>query len=209
MPALDGVSFELKKGGFLAIMGASGSGKSTLLHLLAGLDQPDQGEVHVAGVDLHGCDENALTQYRRHKLGIVFQFFNLLPTMTVVENVSMPLLLQGAQVKRATEQAMHFLSIVRLEQRAQHFPHQLSGGEMQRTALARALVHEPALLLADEPTGNLDSQNAQSVLEELSNIHQRGLCTIVMVTHSVEAATRAQETLQLADGKVVTSPAVH
>ncbi|MEP6777598.1 MAG: ABC transporter ATP-binding protein, partial [Chthoniobacterales bacterium] len=158
--AVDGVSLEIARHEFVAVRGPSGCGKSTLLHLLGGLDSPTAGELHVDGLALHNADDVALTNYRRCRLGIVFQFFNLLPTMNVLENVSFPLLLQGLDLRESEARARQAIERVGLANRAGHFVHQLSGGEQQRTAIARALVHEPALLIADEPTGNLDSESA-------------------------------------------------
>lgn len=204
--ALDGITATIGAGEFVAITGESGCGKSTLMHLLGGLDRPTSGVVEVAGLGLHTADETALTQYRRDVLGIVFQFFNLLPTMRVVENVMLPLLLQGgggAAAKAAKAKALAALETVGLVERANHFPHQLSGGEMQRTAIARALVHEPKLLLADEPTGNLDSRNAGRVIEVLEKIAFLGRVTMVIVTHSEEVARAASRRIQLRDGKII------
>jgi putative ABC transport system ATP-binding protein len=159
--------------------------------------------VHVNGIPLHRAEEEALTQYRRRSLGIVFQFFNLLPTMTVLENVSLPLLLAGRKRGEADEAARMWLERAGLTSRWGHFPHQLSGGEMQRTAIARALVHGPAVLLADEPTGNLDSANAAQVMEALQKIASQHLCTMVIVTHSEEVARIPDRRIVMRDGKIV------
>lgn len=201
--ALDAIDLEIPACEFTAITGPSGCGKSTLLHLLGGLDQPSAGEVIVDGVPLAGADEKTLTLYRREKLGIVFQFFNLLPGMTVLENVELPLLLQGAAAAAARERAGEVLQVVRMGERLGHFPHQLSGGQMQRAALARALVHRPALILADEPTGNLDSANARLVLETMAEIAEKKLATLVVVTHSAEVAGAAARRIELLDGRIV------
>jgi ABC-type lipoprotein export system ATPase subunit len=206
--ALDALDLEIPTGEFTAITGPSGCGKSTLLHLLGGLDRASDGEVSVDGVDLARADEKTLTLYRREKLGIVFQFFNLLPGMSVWENVELPLLLQGWRPAAARERAHEVLSLVHLDNRATHFPHQLSGGQMQRAALARALVHRPALLLADEPTGNLDSANAHLVLDTMAEIAGQKLATMVVVTHSGEVAAAAARRIHLLDGKIITCPAV-
>ncbi|HEX4641121.1 MAG TPA: ABC transporter ATP-binding protein, partial [Chthoniobacterales bacterium] len=160
--ALDGVSLKVARHEFVAISGPSGCGKSTLIHLLAGLDRPTSGEIFVDGLALHSADDAALTQFRRRQVGLVFQFFNLLPTMNVRENVSLPLLLAGVAPAESERRADELIALVGLIERADHFVHQLSGGEQQRTAIARALVHRPALLIADEPTGNLDSHSASS-----------------------------------------------
>jgi len=200
--ALDSVSLSVERGEFVAITGPSGSGKSTLLNLLGGLDHPTSGEVVVDGIHLESADERELTLYRRLKLGIVFQFFNLLPSMSVVENVELPLLLQGASPKPTRDTAMEMLDLVGMAHRAAHFPHQLSGGEMQRAAIARGLVHGPSLLLADEPTGNLDSANASQVLEVIAKIASRRTATVIMVTHSDSVAAMADRRIQMKDGRV-------
>ena len=200
--ALDDVSLEIERGGFVTVTGPSGCGKSTLLNLLGGLDSPDSGEIFVDGLPLHAASEAALTNYRRNRLGIVFQFFNLLPAMTVAENVELPLLLAGVPRRAMRDRALALLDLVGLSARAGHHPHQLSGGEMQRGALARALVHEPALLLADEPTGNLDSANADRVMETLLKIASQKLTTMVVVTHSEAVAEMAPRRIRLLDGRI-------
>lgn len=202
MCALDELSLEISAGEFVAITGPSGCGKSTLLNLLGGLDRPDAGELHVDGVPLHSANDAALTDYRRRRLGIVFQFFNLLPAMTVVENVELPLLFAGTPRRTMRDRALALLDLVGLGHRADHRPHQLSGGEMQRTAIARALVHEPALLLADEPTGNLDTANADRVMDALAKIASQRLTTMVVVTHSEAVAGMAPRRIHLLDGKI-------
>jgi putative ABC transport system ATP-binding protein len=200
--ALDSVSLEIGRGEFVAITGPSGSGKSTLLNLLGGLDHPTSGEVVVDGVHLERADDRELTLYRRLKLGIVFQFFNLLPSMSVVENVELPLLLRGDDARAARVKALEMLDQVGMARRSSHFPHQLSGGEMQRAAIARGLVHGPSLLLADEPTGNLDSANASQVLEVIAKIASRRTATVIMVTHSDSVAALADRRIRMKDGRV-------
>ena len=200
--ALDSVSLEIGRGEFVAITGPSGSGKSTLLNLLGGLDHPTSGEMVVDGVHLERADDRELTLYRRLKLGIVFQFFNLLPSMSVVENVELPLLLRGDDARAARVKALEMLDQVGMARRSSHFPHQLSGGEMQRAAIARGLVHGPSLLLADEPTGNLDSANASQVLEVIAKIASRRTATIIMVTHSDSVAALADRRIRMKDGRV-------
>jgi putative ABC transport system ATP-binding protein len=202
--ALDGVSFEIAAGEFLAITGPSGCGKSTLLHLLGGLDSATSGELNVGGLALHRAGERELTEYRRRTVGVVFQFFHLLPTMTALENVMLPRLLHGDPVRKAQPEAMALLELVGLADRAGHFPHQLSGGQMQRTAIARGLIHEPKVLLADEPTGNLDSTAAEQVLALLQKIASQGRTTLVVVTHSPEVARLAKREIRLRDGKLQT-----
>jgi putative ABC transport system ATP-binding protein len=204
--ALDSVSLEIGRGEFIAITGPSGSGKSTLLNLLGGLDHPTSGEVVVDGVHLERADDRELTLYRRLKLGIVFQFFNLLPSMSVVENVELPLLLRGDDAREARAKALEMLDQVGMARRSTHFPHQLSGGEMQRAAIARGLVHGPSLLLADEPTGNLDSGNASQVLEVMAKIASRRTATVIMVTHSDSVAALADRRIRMLDGRIAPDP---
>ena len=175
------------------------------MHLIAGLEPPSSGEILVDGVALHAADDAALTSYRRHRLGLVFQFFNLLPTMNVIENVSFPLLLQGVAYAESEARAKALLEMVGMQERARHFVHQLSGGEQQRTAIARALVHRPSLLIADEPTGNLDSKAAANVLEVLRKIGSEKLTTLIVVTHSEDVAHAASRRIEMRDGKVTTS----
>ncbi|HEV3410433.1 MAG TPA: ABC transporter ATP-binding protein [Chthoniobacterales bacterium] len=203
MHAVDCVSLEIRAGEFLAISGPSGCGKSTLMHLIAGLDRPTSGEIYVDGLALHQASDAELTDYRRHRLGLVFQFFNLLPTMNVLENVSFPLLLQGVPYRESAARASELLELVRMQERAQHFVHQLSGGEQQRTAIARALIHRPSLLIADEPTGNLDSRSAERVIEVLRRIGQDRLATLLVITHDNEVARVASRRIEMRDGKLV------
>jgi putative ABC transport system ATP-binding protein len=201
--ALDDVSVEIARNEFVAIRGPSGCGKSTLIHLLAGLDHPTSGEIFVDDLALHSANDAALTEFRRRQVGLVFQFFNLLPTMNVVENVSLPLLLQGVAPTEADQRAEKLIELVGLRERAGHFVHQLSGGEQQRTAIARALVHRPGLVIADEPTGNLDSHSAASVMQLLEKIGGEALTTLIVVTHSDEVARAASRRLEMRDGKIV------
>jgi putative ABC transport system ATP-binding protein len=200
---LDGVSLEITRNEFVAVNGPSGCGKSTLIHLLAGLEYPTAGEIVVDGLALHTADDAALTDYRRRRLGLVFQFFNLLPTMNVLENVSFPLLLQGRPPHESEKRAADLIDLVGLTDRSTHFIHQLSGGEQQRTAIARALVHRPSLLIADEPTGNLDSQSASTVMRLLEKIAGERLTTLIVVTHDDEVARAASRRVDMRDGKVV------
>ena len=201
--ALDDLTLEIPPGGFTAIVGRSGSGKSTLLNLAAGIDAPTSGEIFVHELALSGLGDDALTRLRRQKIGVVYQFFHLLPTLDVRENVALPLLLGGHPEREALVRADALLAEVGLTPRAAARPHMLSGGEMQRAAVARALVHEPALVLADEPTGNLDSRSAVQVVELLASLVRRHGSTLVMVTHSREAAAAASRVVTLSDGRVV------
>ena len=205
--ALESVDLTIAASEFLAITGESGSGKSTLLHLLGGLDKPDHGDVLVDGWSLVSATEQELTHYRRHRLGIVFQFFNLLPTLNVLENVCLPLRLQCVREKELRRRALEMLEVVGMGQRAKHFAHQLSGGEMQRTAIARGLVHRPQLLLADEPTGNLDSENAERLLEVFRAIAERRLTTLIVATHSADVAAIAQRHVRIGNGRIVADSA--
>jgi len=204
--ALNGVSLDLADGEFITVTGPSGCGKSTLLNLLGGLDKPTAGEIHVDGIPLHLAGETELTRYRRHTLGIIFQFFNLLPAMTVLENVELPLLLRGESSRKIRPRVGEMLDLVGLGPRASHFPHQLSGGEMQRAAIARALAGSPRVLLADEPTGNLDSENAERVCETLSKIASQKIAVLVIVTHSESVAALAPRRIRMLDGKIVPNP---
>ncbi len=201
--ALDGVSLAIAPHEFVAVVGPSGCGKSTLMHLIAGLDRPTTGEIMVDDLSLTTADDAALTDFRRRRLGLVFQFFNLLPTMNVRENVSLPLLLQGVPLEQCEARANELLRLVGLTERAGHFIHQLSGGEQQRTAIARALVHRPSLLIADEPTGNLDTASAERVLALLRQIADEQLATLILVTHSQEVAAAAARLIEMRDGKIV------
>jgi len=201
--ALDGVSLEVPQGQFLAVMGASGSGKSTLLHLMAGLATPDEGRVIVNGTELKGMGDKALTLFRRRHIGLVFQSFNLIPTLSAEENVALPLMLEGRNGEAGRTKVNELLESLGLAKRRHHRPDAMSGGEQQRVAIGRALVTDPAVILADEPTGNLDSANSRSVCEllrDLSAVHNK---TIVMVTHEPTVAAYASEVAVLKDGKLV------
>jgi putative ABC transport system ATP-binding protein len=187
----------------VAVMGPSGSGKSTLLHLACGLDRPTSGSVRVDGVELSSLDDDARTRLRREKVGMVFQTFNLLPTLTATENVALPLRLQGIGKHEADERANGMLGRVSLEHRATHRPDQLSGGERQRVALARALIFRPPLLLADEPTGNLDAGTGEEILRLLDELQQEYQSTLLMVTHNAEAASYCRRIVTLHAGRIV------
>jgi putative ABC transport system ATP-binding protein len=199
---LDNISLDIPKGEFLALLGASGSGKSTLLNLLSGIDSSDSGEILIDGQDIVKLDENQRTLFRREHIGFVFQFFNLLPTLSAVENVSLPLELVGVKAEEAIEKAQRLLEAVGLPERGNSFPDQLSGGEQQRVAIARALVHDPLLLLADEPTGNLDEETGHQIMDLLQSLTQSNNKNLIMATHSLENAGRATRILELHDGKL-------
>jgi len=199
--ALRDVSFRIEAGEFLSIMGPSGSGKSTLLNLIGGLDQPTTGEVFIDNRPLHGISDDELTLIRRRRVGFIFQFFNLLPILTAIENVSLPLLLEGIPFSRIKGKAASLLEQVGLGKRMEHRPEQLSGGEMQRVAIARALITDPAVLLADEPTGNLDSHTSEEIFLLLSKLNEKGQ-TIVMVTHDPKAAAYGSRIITLRDGSL-------
>jgi putative ABC transport system ATP-binding protein len=200
---LRGIDFEIPQGQFVAIMGASGSGKSTLLGLLAGLDSPTTGAIILDGVDITGLSEDKLALVRGRKIGFVFQSYQLIPTLTAEENVLLPHELAGGDIRTGLTRARDLLKNVGLEDRFDHYPVQLSGGEQQRVALARAFMSKPPVLMADEPTGNLDSVNGKLVLELLLSLNQREGTTLILVTHDQSLAARADRIISLQDGKVV------
>jgi len=201
--ALQAISLSIARGEMVAIIGPSGSGKSTLLNLVGGLDRPTVGDVRIDGESLTGLPDDALTRMRRDKVGFIFQFFNLLPTLTCLENVSLPLHLRGWPRRKVSDRARELLTLVRLGDRLTHLPEQLSGGQRQRVAIARALSIYPPILLADEPTGNLDTRTGEDVLSLIRDLHSRLGSTVVIVTHDMSVAERCQRTIQLRDGQVV------
>lgn len=200
--ALAGVSLEVPKGEFAVIMGPSGSGKSTLLHLIGGLDRPSQGEVLVDGRIISQMPDDEVTLFRRTKIGFIFQFFNLLPTLTALENILLPFVLDGRPAAEADVRATVLLERVGLKARRDHLPEELSGGEIQRLAIARALAFSPPILLADEPTGNLDSKTGAAILQLIRQINREEGSTVVMVTHNREAAACGDRTITLRDGVI-------
>ena len=200
--ALRNVSLSIESGQFVAIMGPSGSGKSTLLHMMGGLDRPTSGQVILNGEAIDRLDDRELSFFRRRKLGFIFQFFNLLPTLSALENVALPRLLDGESIKTIEPRAKELLKQIGMEKRMTHKPDQLSGGEMQRVAIARALISDPILILADEPTGNLDSQTGEAVLSLLSEMVKNMGKTIVMVTHDPKAASFGNRLLRMRDGSL-------
>ena len=203
IPVLNNIGFSVKKGEFVIVHGESGSGKSTLLHLLAGLENADQGKIELAGTDICKLSESGRAMFRRKNVGFVFQQFHLLPELTALENVMMPLLIQKAPIKKAREQAEQQLFYVGLEGRRDHTPEQLSGGQNQRVAVARALVTAPAVIFADEPTGNLDSKNRTEVLGLLQQINREQGTTLLMVTHSARERSIADLVIELKDGVII------
>ena len=201
--ALDGIDFYVKKGEFVSIMGPSGSGKSTLLHLLGGLDRPSEGEVTLANERLSLLNENQATLMRRHNIGFVFQFYNLLPTLTAAENILLPILIDGQDPSQYEERLSRILDMVGLLERRDHKPDQLSGGEQQRVSLARALITEPAIVLADEPTGNLDTKTGTSIMQLLRQSCEELDQAIVVVSHDPTASAYADRVVFLRDGRIV------
>ncbi|MCU0489740.1 MAG: ABC transporter ATP-binding protein, partial [Anaerolineales bacterium] len=202
--ALAGVDFRVEEGEFVAIMGPSGSGKSTLLHLIGGLDQPSEGEITLAGQPLSMLKDKQITLLRRRNVGFVFQFFNLLPTLTAEENITLPILIDGKNVAKYQARLEALLELIGLSDRRRHKPEQLSGGEQQRVALARALISEPSIVLADEPTGNLDTKTGTTIMELLRRSCDELKQTIIVVTHDPRAASYANRVVFLQDGKIVT-----
>ena len=200
VPVLQGINLEIREGEFVALMGPSGSGKSTLLNLIAGIDSPTKGEVRVAGESLGRLTSAKLAAWRARHIGFIFQLYNLIPVLTAYQNVELPLLLTKLSSKDRRPRVHFALDLVGLEGRAKHFPRQLSGGEEQRVAIARAIVADPTLLVADEPTGDLDAKNAADILVLLQRLNQELRKTILMVTHDPHAAERAQKTLHLDKG---------
>ena len=201
--ALDGVELSVEKGEFVAVVGTSGSGKSTLLHMLGGLDRPTSGKVYVDGKDIFSLKEEELTIFRRRKIGFVFQSYNLVPVLNVYENISLPIELDGKRADRKFIDSI--LKTLGLEEKVRSLPGQLSGGQQQRVAIARALASKPAILLCDEPTGNLDSRTSQDVLSLLKVSSQKYTQTIVMITHNEEIAQLADRTIQIEDGRILPS----
>ncbi|VFA98902.1 ABC transporter ATP-binding protein [Nocardia cyriacigeorgica] len=199
--ALDGISLDIASGEFTSIIGPSGSGKSTLLHLLGALDSPDSGSIRFQGEEIGSLDEERQSEFRRHRVGFVFQFFNLLPTLSAWENVAIPKLLDGTGLRKAKPRALELLERVGLAERAEHRPAELSGGQMQRVAVARSLIMDPPLILADEPTGNLDSKTGASILELLGEVAGSGN-SVVMVTHDMGAVRYCDRVITLRDGKI-------
>ena len=199
--ALDHVSFSVKKGEFTAIIGSSGSGKSTLLHLIGGVDRPTSGKVYVNGTDVYGQNEDALAVFRRRQVGLIYQFYNLIPVLNVRENITLPVLMDGRDVNE--ERLEELLSVLKLKRRERHLPNQLSGGQQQRVSIGRALMNAPAIVLADEPTGNLDSKNSQEIMQLLRYSNEKYNQTMLVITHDENIALQADRILSLEDGRIV------
>ncbi len=201
-PALRGVNLQIAKGEFLAIMGPSGSGKSTLLHMIGALDKPTEGKIILDGVDISTLKESALARLRGRKIGFVFQFFNLHPTLTAVENIELPMMIAEADKKERQRKALELLRSVNMEHRARHLPSQLSGGEQQRIAIARALANDPEIILADELTGNLDSKTKAEIMQFLLRLQQERKMTVTIITHEPEIAAYAETVIRIVDGRI-------
>ena len=199
--ALDNVSFSVEKGEFVAIVGASGSGKSTLLHILGGVDKPDSGKVFIDGKDIFKLDDDKLAIFRRRQIGLIYQFYNLIPILNVEENITLPLSLDNRKVDRI--ELNNMLSLLGLTNRRGHLPNELSGGQQQRTSIGRALITNPTLILADEPTGNLDSKNSDEIVALLKKTNKELNQTIIMITHNMEIASVADRIIKIEDGKIV------
>ena len=204
--ALDDVKFQVERGEFVAIMGASGSGKSTLMHLLGGVDRPDMGDVYVDGHSLYDLNESELAIFRRRNIGIVYQFYNLIPTLTADENIGLPCLLDNREVdqKRLEE----ILDTIGLTDRREHLPSELSGGQQQRVSIGRSLINDPALILADEPTGNLDSQSSNEVMDLLKLANKQYNQTLIIITHDEKIALQADRIITISDGKIINDEVV-
>ena len=199
--ALDNVSFSVNKGEFVAIVGASGSGKSTLLHLIGGVDRPTSGKVYINDKDIFSMNDDNLAIFRRRQIGLIYQFYNLIPILDVEENIALPLELDGRNVNRIELNEM--LELLGLERRRHHLPNQLSGGQQQRTSIGRALITKPSIILADEPTGNLDSKASEEIVELLRKSNKELKQTIIMITHNLELAEMADRIIKIEDGKIV------
>ncbi len=198
--ALDNVSFSVSKGEFVAIIGPSGSGKSTLLHILGGVDKPTSGKVFMDGCDVYSQNEDQLAVFRRRQVGLIYQFYNLIPVLNVTENITLPVLMDSQKVN--TERLNELISTLKLNGRENHLPNQLSGGQQQRVSIGRALMNSPAVVLADEPTGNLDSRNSQEIMELLKYSNERYNQTLIIITHDENIALQADRILTVEDGKI-------
>ena len=205
--ALDDVSFAVEKGEFIAIIGPSGSGKSTLLHILGGVDRPTSGHVYMNGEDVYARNDDALAVFRRREVGLIYQFYNLIPVLNVVENITLPVLMDGRKVNEARLQEL--LQTLQLTGRENHLPNQLSGGQQQRVSIGRALMNAPAVVLADEPTGNLDSKNSQEIVELLKYSNKAYGQTLIVITHDESIALQAGRVLAIEDGRITRDEVIH
>ena len=199
--ALDDVSFSIEKGEFVAIVGASGSGKSTLLHIIGGVDRPTSGKVYIDGKDIFKLDDDKLAIFRRRQVGLIYQFYNLIPILNVEENIALPLSLDNREIDK--EELNEMLKLLGLQNRKKHLPNELSGGQQQRTSIGRALITKPTIILADEPTGNLDSKSSDEIVTLLKKSNKDLKQTIIMITHNMEIATYADRIIKIEDGKIV------
>lgn len=204
--ALDGVSFSIQSGEFVAIIGASGSGKSTLLHILGGVDRPTSGSVYLSGKDVYKQNDEQLAIFRRREVGLIYQFFNLIPVLNVRENITLPVLLDGKKVNE--KKLNELIDILSLKNRENHLPNQLSGGQQQRVSIGRALMNSPSIVLADEPTGNLDSKNSQEIVALLKNSNKMYNQTLILITHDENIALMADRIIAIEDGKIVRDEAI-
>ncbi|MDK2564170.1 ABC transporter ATP-binding protein [Romboutsia sedimentorum] len=204
--ALNNLNLKINKGEFVSIIGASGSGKSTLLHMLGGVDKPTEGKIYIDDTDISSMDETKLALFRRRKVGLIYQFFNLIPTLTVEKNILLPMLLDGRKPKR--EEFDKIVKMLGLNERLNHLPNQLSGGQQQRVAIARSLIYRPSIVLADEPTGNLDRQNSESILEMLKVSNKEYNQTILIITHDEKIALSADRMIRIDDGKIVSDEVI-
>ena len=198
--ALDGISLKIERGEFVAIIGPSGSGKSTLLHILGGVDQPSSGKVFVDDIDVYAQKEDALAVFRRREVGLIYQFYNLIPVMDVIENITLPVLMDGKKINK--ERLHELIQLLGLKGREKHLPNQLSGGQQQRVSIGRALMNNPAIMLADEPTGNLDSKNSQEIMELLKVSNKKYHQTLIVITHDENIALQAGRIIAIEDGKI-------
>ena len=198
--ALDNVSFSVERGEFVSIIGPSGSGKSTLLHILGGVDKPTEGKVYIDGIDIHSLNEDKLAIFRRRQIGLIYQFYNLIPILNVEENMTLPILLDGKKPDKKLLKAL--VEKLGLKDRLKHLPNQLSGGQQQRVSIGRALINHPALLLADEPTGNLDSKNSKEIVSLLKKFNRENNQTVIIITHDERIALSADRVITIEDGKI-------
>lgn len=198
--ALDHVSFSVQKGEFVSIIGPSGSGKSTLLHILGGVDTPTAGKVYLNGTDVYAQNEEQLAIFRRRQVGLIYQFYNLIPVLNVVENITLPVLMDGKRVRQ--DRLQELLAILKLENRTEHLPNQLSGGQQQRVSIGRALINAPAVVLADEPTGNLDSKSSSEIVELLKMSNHKYEQTLIVITHNEDIALQANRIIAIEDGRI-------